>query len=104
MCNGSNSTIGRDVVDRRDYDDLRDQLAAANARVAELTTEVGRLADLVAQGNDRVIELLAIAQRKKGSTRRDPVDKDPVPPPLLDDEAKKAFSKRPAPPKLPVDR
>ncbi len=86
---------------RRNYDDLRDQLAAANARVAELTTEVGRLADLVAQGNDRTIELLAIAQRSKGGSRRVPVEKAPEPPPLLDDDAKKAFTSRPAPPKLP---
>lgn len=41
------------------------QRDAADARTSELTAEVGRLAQLVGQGNDRVTELLAIAQRKK---------------------------------------
>jgi hypothetical protein len=48
---------------RRDYEALHAQLSSANARVAELTAEVGRLAELVAKGNDRIVELLAIAQR-----------------------------------------
>jgi transposase len=86
---------------RRENDALRTHLAEASARVAELTAEVGRLADLVARGNDRVTELLAIAQRKKGGSRKAPADKAPEPPPSLDDDAKEAFKKRPAPPKLP---
>ena len=53
------------VALRRDNATLRLQLAEANARIAELTAEVGRLATLVAQGNERIGELLAIAQRKK---------------------------------------
>jgi transposase len=69
--------------------------------VAELTAEVGRLADLVAQGNDRITELLAIAQRKKGGSMRAAVDKAPEPPPSLDDDTKQAFKTRPTPPKLP---
>lgn len=44
---------------------MRLQLAEANARIAELTAEVGGLAKLVALGNERISELLAIAQRKK---------------------------------------
>jgi len=86
---------------RRDNNELRIRLAASDARVTDLIVEVGRLADLVAQGNDRITELLAIAQRKKGSARKAPADKAPAPPPSLDDDAKKAFTSRPAPPKLP---
>jgi len=86
---------------RRENESLRGQLAEANARIAKLTAEVGRLADLVAQSNDRTTELLAIALRKKGGSRGTSKDKTPEPPPSLDDEAKKAFTERPAPPKLP---
>lgn len=46
-----------------------EQRAAADARTGELMGEIGRLAQLVAQGNDRIAELLVIAQRKKGSAR-----------------------------------
>jgi hypothetical protein len=89
------------IVSRREYDALHEQLAAANARVSELTYEVGRLADLVAQGNDRIIELLAIAQRNKQGSKNTSMVKAPEPPPSLDGEAREAFAKRPAPPKLP---
>jgi transposase len=90
-----------DFVPRRQYDELWSQLAQANARVGELTAEVGRLADMVARGNDRIAELLAIAQRKKGGARGPSTDKAPEPPPSLDEAAKEAFAKRPVPPKLP---
>ncbi len=76
MVNGSSDTRRGDVVPRSDYDELRNQLAEANARVAELTAEVGRLADLVAKSNDRITELLAIAQRKKGSSKKASTDKN----------------------------
>ncbi len=79
---------------------LRLQLDAANAQITALTAEVGRLADLVAQGNDRITELLAIALRKKGGTRKTTA-KPPEPPPSLDEDAKKAFKQRPKPPKAP---
>ena len=49
------------------------QLDEANARIETLTREVGRLADLVARGNDRLVELLAVAQRKqRARTSRGP--------------------------------
>ena len=86
---------------RRDNEALRGQLAAANERVAALTVEVGRLADLVARGNDRITELLAIAQRNKRGARKDPPIKPPEPPPSVDEQTRKAFAQRPAPPKLP---
>ena len=80
--------LSPDFVPRRQYDELRTQLVQANARIAELTVEVGRLADLVARGNDRITELLAIAQRKKGTARGASTDRAPEPPPSLDEAAK----------------
>jgi transposase len=98
----SYSTLRRDHdALQRDYARLGQELAASNARVAELTREVGRLADLVARGNDRITELLAIAQRNKRGPRKDGPVKPPEPPPVLDEQARKAFKNRPAPPKLP---
>lgn len=89
------------TVPRREYEALRNQLAEANGHIAALTTEVGRLAELVAQGNERITELAAIAQRKKRSPKTTSAEKAPEPPPSLDDQAKKAFKNRPTPPKLP---
>jgi len=92
--------LTRDYVPRRQHDAVCAQLAEANARIAELMAEVGKLAEQVARSNDRITELLAIAQRKKSGSKRS-TDKAPEPPPSLDDNAKKAFAERPAPPKLP---
>lgn len=83
---------------------LRAQLAEANARSDALTKEVGRLAELVAQGNERTTELLAIAQRKqreKTSRTKKDIAAPPQPPASLDDDAKKRFENRPKPPKRP---
>lgn len=75
-------------------------LAEANVRIAELTAEVSRLALAVAAGNERITELLAIAQRKKrGAKKKKP--KPPAPPPSLDEEERLAYDERPAPPTLP---
>jgi len=95
--NGDHPT---DAVPRELYDALQAQLAEANARIAELTAEVGRLAQAVAAGNERITELLAIANRKKRGTKRKPA-KAPSPPPELDDGAKDAFNDRPVAPPLP---
>jgi hypothetical protein len=86
---------------RREMATLRLQLAEANARNAELIAEVGRLATLVALGNERISELLAIAQRKKRNPKKDKPDKPPEPPASVDEQTRKAFEDRPAPPKLP---
>ena len=85
---------------RRDNARLTAALAATHQRIGDLTTEVGRLADVVAQGNERIAELLAIAQRKKGGRKKSP-PKPPSPPPTLDEDAKKAFGDRPEAPKPP---
>lgn len=65
-----------------------DQLIAANAA---LTTQIARL-------NERVAELLAIAQRRQ---RPAAVAGPPAPPPHLDAATALAFADRPAPPTLP---
>jgi len=93
---------------QRENASLREQLAglstmsqAQSAQLVELratnTLLVGQLAKL----NDRVEELLAIAQRKQ----RKPAaisDKKPEPPPVVGLEAQQAFDARPAPPTLPT--
>ena len=85
---------------KRAYEAQRLQLAAMTEHNAALTREVGRLAEIVAKSNDRIAELLAIAQRKKSSAKPS-ANKAPKPPPSLDEDARKAFAERPAPPKLP---
>ena len=70
----------------------------ADTRAAELTAEIARLADLVAKGNDRIAELLAIAKRKN---RKEKPPKPPQPPRAVDPAAAAAFAKRPVPPEPP---
>ena len=86
----------------RRYHEQSRQLDEANARVAELVAEVGRLSKMVAEGNERLVELLAVVQRKQGGGERRA--KPPAPPPGLDEEARKAYDERPQPPKLPKKR
>jgi len=89
-----------DAVPREAHDAVLLQLAAAHAQIEALTREVGRLAELVAKGNEQNAELLAIAMRKKRGKRKSPA-KAPEPPPSLDEEARAAFGDRPAAPELP---
>ncbi len=80
---------------RTENAELRKQSEVLATRVTELVTELGRL-------NERVSELLAIAQRKQ---RKPPPDKAPAPPPNVEAEARRAFEDRPkAPPKPIVER
>jgi transposase len=81
---------------RHTYEAQRSELATAQAQIVALTAEVGRLADLVAKGNERIAELLAIAQRKKRGQA--PPPKPPALPPTLSEDVKKAFAERPMPP------
>lgn len=85
---------------RRAYDLVVAQLEAANAQIDKLTDEVGRLSELVAKGNERITELLAIAQRKNRSDAK-AASKPPEPAASLDEEARAAFDKRPKAPKRP---
>ena len=71
---------------------LRAQLTQSMASVAKLTEMVARL-------NERVAELLAVAQRKQ---RKPSPLKPPEAPPTVEGEAKLAFDARPKPPELPA--
>ena len=76
---------------------LRAQLATALATIATLTSEVAKL-------NDRVAELLAIAQRKQRKTPAPLTSteaKKPEPAPVVEAAAQQAFDTRPTPPALP---
>ncbi len=76
---------------RRENAELRRQTLALTAQIAQLIIELARL-------NERVSELLAVAQRKH---RKLPVEKPPVAPPTVEGEARRAFEQRPlAPEKL----
>lgn len=86
---------------REELASLRDALVQANARGDELLAMVKALTDAVAKGNDRIAELLVIAQRKKA--RPAPAPKAPEPPPVVGDEARAAFDARPTPPTPPGD-
>ncbi len=81
------------VVEDPEKAALREQLAAALATIATLTGEIAKL-------NDRVAELLAIAQRKQRKTAA-PKEKTAEPPPAVGSQAQQAFEARPRPPALP---
>jgi transposase len=72
---------------------LRAQNADLLATIATLTGEVAKL-------NDRVAELLAVAQRKQRKVAP-PTEKKPEPPPVVGADAQQAFDARPTPPVLP---
>ncbi len=78
---------------------LRAQLSALAVQLAESVASNTRMSALVAELNDRVTELLAVAGRKY---RKPSAPKEPTPPPSLEAEAKEAFETRPRPPVLPA--
>ena len=83
-------------------DQAREELAQANQQIAALSVEIAALAMLVAQGNERITELLAIAQRKaRGGTKSAPLTAPPAPP-TLDDDARLAYESRPIAPARPA--
>jgi transposase len=84
---------------RRELHEVRAALEGANGRLSVLTVSVGELMGAIAKGNDRIAELLAIAQRKK--SKPTPAEKPPPPPPELDDEGRARFEERPIPPQPP---
>ena len=73
---------------------LRAQLAEVLATNAKLVAEIAKL-------NDRVAELLAIAQRKQRKTTATTAQKKPEAPPAIGADAQQAFDARPKPPALP---
>ena len=63
-------------------------------RLAELqAAQMARLIEQLARLNERVSELLAVAQRK---TRKTPAEKPPVAPPAVEGEARRTFEERPS--------
>lgn len=85
---------------RREIAVLRAQNALLESENATLRAQVAKLVATVAKLNERVGELLAIAQRKQRA-RTTPSEKKPEPPPVLGADAQKAFDERPKPPELP---
>ncbi len=82
---------------------LRRENAELRERTKSLTAQVGQLVVELARLNERVAELLAVAQRKQRKVAP-PTDKPPAPPPILDEEARRSFEERPkAPEKRPAE-
>lgn len=81
---------------------LEAQLSEAHARIADLSLQVARLSEQVARGNERLSELLAIAQRKqRPATKPAP---EPRAPAHLSAEEKARFENRPKPPAPPREK
>jgi transposase len=78
---------------RRENAELRQQASVLTAQIAQLLAELARL-------NERVSELLAVAQRKH---RKPPTDKPPVAPPPVEGDARRAFEQRPKAPEKPAE-
>jgi len=77
---------------------LQQENAALRAQLAQALERISALTESVAKLNDRVGELLAVAQRKQ---RKAPAPRPPEPPPVVEREAKETFDTRPQPPPLP---
>jgi hypothetical protein len=73
-------------------------VAALQRENAELRGQVSQLVHQLAKLNERVAELLAIAQRKQ---RKTPAVKPPAPSPTVEGDAKLAFDERPQAPEKP---
>ena len=67
---------------------------------AEQRTLIGQLTEQLAKLNDRVAELLAVAQRRQ---RKPAVQKPPAPAPMIEGDAKHAFETRPKAPPKPAE-
>lgn len=74
-------------------------VAAIQQENAALRAQVTQLIESLAKLNERVAELLAVAQRKQ---RKPSPPKPPEPPPAIEGDAKQAFESRPIPPELPA--
>lgn len=78
--------------------------AELRAVIVGLTSTVDSLTVQLAKMNERLAELLAVAQRRQGGSRTKPssVPPAPVAPPTLSDDAKRAYDERPTPPSKPA--
>ncbi len=73
-------------------------VAALQRENAEQRKQIAQLIDQLAKLNERVAELLAIAQRKQ---RKTPAPKPPAPPPTVEGDTLLAFEERPQAPEKP---
>ena len=73
-------------------------VAALQQENATLRAQVTQLIESIAKLNERVAELLAVAQRKQ---RKASPPKPTEPPPAVEGDVKQAFESRPKPPELP---
>lgn len=73
-------------------------VAALQHENTALRAQLTQLIETIARLNERVAELLAVAQRKQ---RKPSPPKPPEPPPAVEGDAKHAFELRPKPPALP---
>lgn len=78
---------------RQELETLRRENREQRAQITQLIAEIARL-------TDRVAELVAVAQRK---LRKPAAEKAPMPPPVLDAEARQQFDERPHAPEKPVE-
>jgi transposase len=79
-----------------------DELEALRRENAALRDQVTQLIEQLARLNERVAELLAIAQRKQRKTRAAAAPPAPEPPPVLEGEERRAFEERPKAPEKPA--
>lgn len=78
-----------------------DELEALRRENAELRTQIAQLVTQLARLNERVSELLAVAQRKQRKAPAVPAAAPPAAPPLVQGEARRAFDERPKAPDKP---
>jgi len=77
-----------------EFEALRHENAALRDQVTQLVEQLARL-------NERVAELLAVAQRKQRKARTAPETPPPAAPPVVEGEQRRAFDERPKAPEKP---
>ena len=84
---------------QQENNSLREQLLQLRVQLTYLVSGNAELAKTIAKLNERVVELLAVAQRNQ---RKPSPPKSPEPPPHVEGDEKLAFESRPKPPELPL--
>ena len=82
---------------RKENAEQRRQLAEQRAQIAQLIEQLARL-------NERVSELLAVAQRKQRKPAVPIAVLPPTAPPIVAEEAQRAFEERPKAPEKPAEK